>query len=268
MLSPAQLEQLSTQIEKAKKLLDEGNVPQALSAATRCASTGSFAEPAVTAGELLKRISADGEAAVQRATGSLEKNDSPDAQLEALVLLVETSRLYARVPVVAKAAHVALRDFRKDKDGRDTVKQAELIDGAKDLERKSQPARAITKYRQIAKDYPDTAAAKLAQARIEELEKGAAGTATLASGEETTASTSTSDSAGSKSAASKSTATKSTAATPVVDEKRAGSLLRMAASLADAKPAKAREYAEKALALAPAGSAVAKQAAELIKTLE
>ena len=245
ILSAAQIDQLSQQVAKAKKLLDEGNVPQAITATMRCMTTKSFAEPAVAASQLFAKIETDGQTAIKQASESLTKSDAPDAQLMAVVTLTETARLYAKLPLVAKAANVALRDVRKEKNNRDVLKQAEAVDAAKDLERKSPGPRAMTKYQQIAKDFPDSPAARFAQERIAVLEKSPGSTSL------------TSDATGSK-----------TAKAPTgVDEKRAASLLRMAASLADAKPLKAREYAEKAKALAPEGSAAANDAAELLKRL-
>jgi hypothetical protein len=251
ILSAAQIDQLGQQVEKAKKLLDEGNVPQAISATMRCMNTRSYAEPAVAASQLFERIVSDGQTAIKRATESLATNEAPEAQLTAVVALTETARLYARLPDVAKAASVALRDYRKDKNNREVVKQAEAIDSAKDLERKSQGPRALAKYQQIVKDYPDTPAAKLAQERIAALEK-VPGTAR-------------SDAA---STASGATGSKTAKAAATVDEKRAASLVKMAASLADEKPEKAREFAEKAKALAPEGSAAASDAAKLLESLQ
>lgn len=251
ILSAAQIDQLSQQVAKAKKLLDEGNVPQAITATMRCMTTKSFAEPAVAAGQLFAKIETDGQTAIKQASESLTKSDAPDAQLMAVVTLIETARLYAKLPLVAKAANVALRDVRKEngktgKNNRDILKQAEAIDAAKDLERKSPGPRAMTKYQQIAKDFPDSPAAKFAQERIAILEKNP----------------------GATSLNSDATSGKTAKAQSGVDEKRAASLLKMAASLADAKPRKAREYAEKAKALAPEGSAAANDAADLLKRLQ
>lgn len=166
VLPARQLEQLAAAHQQAVELEAAGDLSAAIERLARVGSTGSYARPAVEVQKMIDRLTEQAQQAIAQAE---EKLATASQALDGALALVETQRVYGRLPEIGKALSLKLSGYRRERQLRDTFVQADLLDKAQALEARptSKPARDA--YQQIITRYPGTPAAELAAARIEAL---------------------------------------------------------------------------------------------------
>jgi hypothetical protein len=165
-LSAKQAEKLQAALTTANEAISAGDTAKAVATIVPAAVRGSFAQPAVEATRLLETLTEQGKQAITEAESKLA---SPDTTIDGAVALVETLRVYKKLPEVFKLANEAKRSH-KEAAIKLAFVQAAMIDKGRVFESRTQTAKAIDAYRAVAAKYPDTPAAALVQARIDALE--------------------------------------------------------------------------------------------------
>lgn len=177
ILNPAQLAQVQSAVDDAKKSLDAGDTFTAvkrLDSLKKLGPTGklgSFAAPAIAADQLVAQLMEEGKAALAAAKETLAGND----KLAGALAILSANRIYGTLPELKKDLGAAERELRKDGSLKETVAQAEAIDKALALvstkNGKKAAAEALTR---VASRFPGTPAAALAQEKISQLDSPAA----------------------------------------------------------------------------------------------
>jgi tetratricopeptide (TPR) repeat protein len=172
--------------------------------------------------------------------------DSKDKAFDGALVLVEAVRHFGTLPKARELLDPALENLRDDPDTTGLIAQAEIFDKARQLEAQRKWSEALAAYREITEKYPDSAGSAQVARRIAEVEKRI----NVAAGAKGAAKTPAGDGEAAASG----------------DDARAASYLKLARQFEKNNPAKAREYAEKAIKAAP-DSDVAKEAAKFVKGL-
>jgi tetratricopeptide (TPR) repeat protein len=243
---------LEKAVETAKKAIEDGDAAAAVKAFAgikklgALGALGSHAKLATEADELAKKLVEQGKAKLGEAK---QKIAGGGEAFEGVLAVVEANRTYAALPELKNEATAAMRELNKDAATRAALEQAEALDKANGiLAGPSGKTRAVGALKQIVSRWPDSAAAKQAQQQLDKI-----GTTAVA------AETTTTKPAGGGDAAS--------GAGGAAAEKKAASYLKMAKTFASNRPEKAREYAQKAIDLAP-DSEQASEAQKLIDQLK
>lgn len=175
-IPPRQADHLEAQLEAASRLKAEGDLVGAVGAVMPAVRMPTFARPVV---QSIAFRSAVAEGLLQR----IEKDpgnpdeENPDAakpvsamdRLAAVEEIVAASdQFIATLPEVARAASKRLAEISRDPEGRERIRQAQLLHRAALASRRS-PDRGLAVYEQIIATYPDSPAAKLAATRMSEL---------------------------------------------------------------------------------------------------
>lgn len=175
-------DQFEAQLAAASRLQAEGDLVGAVGAVMPAVRMPSFARPivqsvafrATVAEGLLQRIEKDdGKMDAENPDGEnadAEKPVSATDRLAAVEEIVAASEQFvATLPEVVRAATKRLAEISRDPDGRETVRQAQLLHRAAVAARRS-PDRGLALYQQIIAMHPDSPAAKLAATRMSELD--------------------------------------------------------------------------------------------------
>jgi hypothetical protein len=260
-LSQQQVAEAEEALATATASLQSENVAEAIQTVAPYASSGSYAQVAVSIDKMVESLTRQGETQWQDALSKLEASDESDA-LEGAIALVATQRIFGSLPELKVTFNTSLRDVRRKPESRDLMRHAALIDKAQVYEDEERPERSVSIYRTLAGKYAGQSAGKLAQERLAALEKQgldvgdpiAAGADSDADSDSETPSESTPDEV-------------TPAGTDSKDLRRAESYLRLAQTFAKNSPEKAIEYAQKAIDAA-AGTQVAMDAQQLIDGLK
>jgi len=236
-LSPKQASELATSLKKARKDYEDGDRAAAVREIAKFPRTVSYAEVMLQAKELAIKVAEEALSELQKAEEQLAS--STDAFQGALTV-ARIQRVYRPMSEILKAARkIRAKNLREKKD---LFSQAEQLDSAMKLEEANSLDKALRGYQLVVKRYPETAAAKLAQAHIQKLEESGVRAATPPA-----SSSSKPDAKGASQA----------------NLNRARSYLRFARILAVKRPERAKEYLRKVIKLVP-GSEEAKKAKELL----
>lgn len=187
ILSAAQLAQVQTAVDEAKKSLEAGDTLAAvkrldgLKKLSPTGKLGSYAAAAIAAEQLMAQLTEEGKAALAAAKEQLTGNDKFAGTLG----ILSANRIYGTLPALKKDLGAAERSLRTHASA-EVLSQAEALDKALALvptkNGKKAAAEALAK---VAARFPDTPAAELAQAKIAELggDSGTSLTAALSSGD-------------------------------------------------------------------------------------
>ena len=175
-----------------------------------------------------------------------KKLDSKDKAFDGALALVEAVRQFSGLPAARELLEPAISTFGDDSKTAGLIAQAEIFDKARQLEVQRKWREALAAYQELPEKHPDSPGAAQAAKHIADLEKRIS----VASG---------------TGKAAKKPAVEGEAAAGG-DDPRALSYLKLARQFEKNNPAKAREYAEKAIKAAP-DSTVARDAAKFIKGL-
>lgn len=230
ILSTADLERTSTAVDAANRLLFDGDTAGAARSIARYAESGSYAQAAQRADRLAGQLTRRGQRSLAAAQKKLAS--SQDAFAGAL-LFAEVQRIYGKLPTMRKALFDAGQSYKDNPQVSLLLKQAELIDGAKQDAAEGKQAEAAELLQQVIKEFPETEAARLAQELRARL-SAASETQSLDTAEEA--------------------------------RRKAASYLRLAKTLKNEQ--KAREYAGKVLELVPADDPLAQQARSVLEQLK
>ena len=237
-LNETQVKKLAEGVAKATQAYERGDVAEAVLGITKLSGSGSYAEPALAADALAKKLADE---AHQKIKAAEDKLDDESSALAGALELAAVNRIYKKLPGVIKAVKETSAKYTIDADGRELFAQAGLLDRAKAFAQQRQTAKAAAAYEQVLEKYPNGEAAKLARSELEELGPvEAAGAGKRPSGG---------------------------SALPSEKAKKAASLLKMAKVFAKSRPDKAKECAEQVLELAP-DTPQAEEAQSLIESLE
>lgn len=238
LLNEQQLKKMADGVAEAAHAHEKGEIAEAVLGVMRYANSGSYAEAALAADALAKKLVDEAHEKIKAADKQLHDESTA---LAGAVELAAVNRLYKKLPGVIKAVKQTSAKHTSEARGRERFAQAELLDKAKAFAEQRQTAKAAKAYELVIEKYPDGAAAELARTELaalrpvasaEPTEKRSAG-ASRASGE---------------------------------NAKKAASLLKMAKVFAKTKPDKAKQYAEQVMELAP-DSREGKEAQSLIDSL-
>lgn len=258
--SDAELKKLVHDLEKARQAQVVGDLAAAVALLVRHADSGSHAEPARQVDELLGQFDSEARARMAKADRELE---DPEKEFEAALVLAEINRQFKQLPSIMQAMKQLTSRHLKDADRKRLFRQAGLIDRAQAHEAKHEVSLARAAYRGVLKQYPDTAAARLSQERLDELahaidapEGGADAFGVKNGGRE--------EAAAARSAASK---PKAKAVLTSADRRKLASDLKTAQTLKRTSPEKARSYATRIIETAP-DSPEAEEARKLLAELK
>lgn len=172
IFSDQQLQTLKSSLDKAKEALEKSDTAGAVRELSRAVklgtlgSLGSYAQVAVEADGVAKKLIEQGQTALKAANDQLGQEAT---RLEGALALAEAKRIYSALPPLRNEIAAAANAARKDPDVRDTLRLAEQLDEARDLLQK--PAgqrRAALALNRIIADHPGTPAAKLAASWLQE----------------------------------------------------------------------------------------------------
>lgn len=239
LLSEQQLKKMADGVAEAATAHDKGDVAEAVLGAMRYAGSGSYAEAALAADALAKKLADEAHEKIKAADEKL-KDDA--TALAGATELVAVNRLYKKLPGIQKAVKQTSSKYTSDAAARERFSQAELLDKAKAFAEQRQVAKAAKAFEVVIERYPDGAAAELARTQLEALGPVAnaepADKRPLVGGQDSKE-----------------------------NSKKAASLLKMAKVFAKSKPEKAKQYAEQVLELAP-NTREGKEAQSLIDSLD
>lgn len=172
-IAARQADQFEDRLETASRLQAEGDLAGAVGAVMPAVRMPSFARPIVqsvafrasVAQLLLERI--------RQATGpsGQEEVSATDRLARVEEIVAASEQFIATLPEVSRAANKLLVEMNRDADGRETVRQAQLLHRAAVATRRS-PDRGHALYRQIIAMHPDSPAADLAAKRLEGVDSG------------------------------------------------------------------------------------------------
>lgn len=238
LLNEQQLKKMADGVAEAARAHEKGDVAEAVLGVMRYAGSGSYAEAALAADALAKKLVDEAHEKIKAAEEKLK--DEP-AALAGATELAAVNRLYKKLPGIMKAVKQTTAKYTSEAAGRERFAQAELLDKAKAFAEQRQTAKAAKAYELVIEKYPETAAADLARTQLEAL--GPAAAAEPADKRPNRGGKVSDE-----------------------DSRKAASLLKMAKVFAKTKPDKAKQYAEQVLELAP-DSREGKEAQSLIDSL-
>jgi hypothetical protein len=181
-IAPRQADQFEAQLAAASRLQAEGDLAGAVGSVMPAVRMPSFARPivqsvafrAAVAEGLMQRIAHDPGAKDPANPDAGEQNAGKEVsatdRLAAVEEIVAASEQFvATLPEVARAATKRLVEMNRDPEGKETVRQAQLLHRAAVAARRS-PDRGRSLYQQILEIHPDSPAAQLAAMRLERLD--------------------------------------------------------------------------------------------------
>jgi len=171
-LNPKQAKDLTVALEKAKAAHAEGDTATAMREINKFAATStSYAAVALQGKELAVKLLEEAKASLEKAEQQL---GSGDAELAGAVELLRVIRVYQPFKDVIKSAGQLRTKAQKEK--KEVFTQAEALDAAAKLAETKAYDRATKAYQAIVQKFPGSAAAKLAEERIEEVAAAKNGT--------------------------------------------------------------------------------------------
>ncbi|MGE5193674.1 MAG: tetratricopeptide repeat protein [Deltaproteobacteria bacterium] len=242
ILDSKELAEVEKAAKNAQKAVRRKAWAEAIEIISREPGKGSYAAAVTTLESLAGEIADRAALALKDAR---KKLDSKDKAFDGALALVEAVRQFSGLPAAREVLEPAISRFRDASETAGLIAQAEIFDKARQLEAQRKWREALAAYQELPAKHPDSPGAAQAAKHITDLEKRIS----VASG---------SGKAARKQAAE--------GEAPGGDEARAQSYLKLARQFEKNNPAKAREYAEKAMKAAP-GSAAAKDAEKFIKGL-
>ena len=237
--SRVELKRFARDVKTVQRAIKDGAIQKAVTVLSRSRNAGTFAAAAIALRKLKATVVDQGKAAL---AATDKKIKDPKTAFDGLLALVAVERNYRPLRELRKPIAAAMRTVRKDAALRDLLEQAKLVDRAGKHESEKKLKQALSAWQLVLSKYPKTPSAKRAAERIAAIEKQGV-TAALAK--------------------SKTTSTKSVTSR---DEKRAASQLRLGKLLLKRNPAKAKQYFERAIKLAP-NSKTAAEAERLLRAL-
>lgn len=173
-IAARQADQFEARLAAASRLQADGDLAGAVGAVMPAVRTPSFARPVVqsiafraaVAEVLLERI---GQAAGPPEAGAAVSATDRLALVEEIVAASE--QFMVTLPEVSRAASKQLAEINRDADGREVVRQAQLLHHAAIAARRS-PDRGQALYRQIIATLPDSPAAELAAKMLDGIDGG------------------------------------------------------------------------------------------------
>ena len=235
MLSPGDLSDLAEEAAAAQKLVEDGEIEEACARVSRYAGSGSFAEAALTIDKLAVELAEQGQQSLAAAAKQLEE---PESAFDGALEVARVERVYGDLKPVEQASRDLRAKYRQEREIRDLLEQAEWIDKARAFAADEDFKRALATYRIAQSRFPDSRAAELAAEQIDKLEAEGV-------------------------VADSSPALESESDSPR-DAERAAAQLKLARIMLERNPAKAGEYLQKVIELAPDSEAAA-EARKLLK---
>lgn len=166
-LAPRQADLFESQLEAASELQAEGDLAGAVRLVTPAARVPSYARPVAASIALRKAVSAR---MLERIEQAAEMPGTGGDRLMAVELLVAAGEEFAAtLPDVARAARDRLAEFGREPEGREMVRQGQLLHHAAAAARRS-AGRGLSLYEQIIAAHPDSPAAALAAARLRSID--------------------------------------------------------------------------------------------------
>jgi hypothetical protein len=153
-----QLRVIEADVERAQALLQEGKKTDAMRLMAKYASLTTYSQAAGLAISLAERFVSEGNEQFESATQKLHGSEA----LNGAVALAELSRTYGVLPPIKQRITEEIASLRRDKALRDAWTLAQSFDKAAESAEKGQPDRAITQYRQIISQNANTEAEALA----------------------------------------------------------------------------------------------------------
>jgi hypothetical protein len=168
IFSPQVLAKIKKALDDATKAYDEGNVSKAVSTISPVLNSGGAGETVISADAFGKKLV---EECQMQLTDAEEKLGTEDTAVEGALAMLKVSRDYAKLkPVAADLKKVAVK--KAHKDFRPIFDQAKEIDQADMMVVNKKPEQAKRAYEAVIKKHPDSAVAKLAQAKLDEMAAG------------------------------------------------------------------------------------------------
>jgi hypothetical protein len=112
------------------------------------------------------------EGVLKQVAEAKEKLDGEETALEGMVTLLGLNRTYTKIKEVTKEIVPTFATLNKDKAQAAILSQARMLDAAAAAVESKKQKQAVTTYKSVIKKYPDSAAAKYAQTKLDELESG------------------------------------------------------------------------------------------------
>lgn len=166
-ITTRQADQFEAQLAAASRLQAEGDLAGAVGAVMPAVRMPSFARPIVQSVAFRAAVAEEMLARIEQSAGK------PGAVVDRVVAVEEivaaSEQFIATLPEVARAATKRLVEMNRDPEGKETVRQAQLLHRAAVAARRS-PDRGLALYQQIITMYPDSAAAELAGMRLGKLD--------------------------------------------------------------------------------------------------
>ena len=243
ILDSKELAEVEKAAKNAQKAVRRKAWAEAIAITSREPGKGSYAAAVATLESLTDEIA---ERAVLMLKDAEKKLASKDKALDGALVLVEALRQFAELPKARELLESAAAKLRDDPQMDSLLSQAEIFDKARQREAQRKWRESLAAYQELPEKFPKSAGAAQAAKRIADLEKRI----NIASSAGKSAKKSPDDGG----------------APAGGDESRALSYLKIAGQFEKNNPAKAREYADKAIQTAP-DSNVAKDAAKFIKGL-
>lgn len=153
-----QLRVIEADLERAQALLQEGKKTDAMRLVAKYASVKTYSQAANLAVSFAERFVSEGNELFEEATQKLHGSEA----LNGAVALAELNRSYGVLPPIRQRITEEITTLRRDKALRDVWTLAQSFDKAAESAEKGQPDRAITQYRQIIDQNPNTEAEALA----------------------------------------------------------------------------------------------------------
>jgi glutaredoxin len=127
-------------------------------------------------GPATKLEPAELEAVVKEIAAAKEKLSAEDTVIEGMVELLAINRKFSRVNEVKKETGPIFGDINKDKAQKDVLVQARMLDSAAAAIESKKDKLGESTYQSVIKKYPDSAAAKYAQAKLDAMSETPAST--------------------------------------------------------------------------------------------
>ncbi|NLF70254.1 MAG: hypothetical protein GX575_14540 [Candidatus Anammoximicrobium sp.] len=164
--SDAQLQILNSSLGKAKELFAAGDTAGTVRELSKVGKLGalgglgSYAQAAIEADDLAKKLVEQGGAALKAANDQLAQETT---RLEGALALSEAKRIYGALPPLRNDFAAAASAARKDPHIRELLRLAEQLDEAREqLKKPAGQRRALTVLNRLISEHPGTPAAKLA----------------------------------------------------------------------------------------------------------
>ncbi len=177
--SDADVALLKNAVSGAKSMLDQGNhlgAAAALFAVTKFGSPddlGSFAEPAITAGQLYQQLLSAIEAQVEDAETKLSVTTEDTDPLDDVIAIYEAEASYKLFPKLKSKASTLTRNLKKQSDYAETLSQADSLVKARLMASSANPrlrSRAPAAYTSVIRRFPGTRVDEMARAELAEIQ--------------------------------------------------------------------------------------------------